>query len=453
MDTPDKPDTPDTPDTSASAPPPLFARFLGVAALALAMCVPLFLVQLRVDERGDRYTSVLHDIASVWGRHQTIQGPILIVPYLDEHISEETVRDRDGVDRVVSKTTYTRQRAALLPDALEIDAHLQDERRHRGIYESLVYSADVTLSGRFPALDEDALSDHLHRVEWDKAFLVVGLSDTRAIGQVSTLKWGDAEAELAPGTRLQGLLDSGFHAPLLTSGSAVDFSLDLEVKGSGGFRFAPFGKTTEVAIRSPWPHPSFQGSPTARTVDADGFDATWQIPHLTRNYPQQFRLGSSGVDLREYLAGVDLFEPVALYDKVGRAVKYGLLFVGLTFLIFLVFELTVQAPLHVLQYAMVGVALSLFYLTLLALAEHVAFGLAYVAASATTVTMIALYTWGALGSAARGGLIGTLLTGLYGVLFVILRMEDYALLAGTGLLLVATAAVMYVTRDLETARP
>ena len=158
-------------------------------------------------------------------------------------------------------------------------------------------------------------------------------------------------------------------------------------------------------------------------------------------------MGRGHQDLSEYLAGVDLFEPVTLYDKVGRATKYGLLFVCLTFLIFLIFELTLKARLHFLQYGLVGVALSLFYLTLLALAEHVDFIWAYAAASVAIIGMITLYTAAAMRSLRSGALIGTLLTALYGVLYVILRMEDYALLAGTGLLLLATGAVMCATRD------
>ena len=430
----------------------IFLRFAGIGALALAMAVPLFMVESRVNERGNRYNEVLWDIASVWGRQQTLQGPLLVVPYLEVYTTAETVKAPDGGERIVSKTTYGRQQAVLLPESLSISVDLADEVRHRGIYDSLVYTADLKLTGRFGALDVSTLSDHLHEVEWDKAFLAVGLSDTRAIGEISSFTWGDAKAELAPGTSLPGLLASGFHAPLSGVGPEVEsqsFSLKMLVKGSSGFRFAPFGKTTDVDIRSPWPHPSFQGSPTTRNVHDAGFEASWHVPHLTRNYPQQFTVGRGHQDLSEYLAGVDLFEPVTLYDKVGRATKYGLLFVCLTFLIFLIFELTLKARLHFLQYGLVGVALSLFYLTLLALAEHVDFIWAYAAASVAIIGMITLYTAAAMRSLRSGALIGTLLTALYGVLYVILRMEDYALLAGTGLLLLATGAVMFATRDVQ----
>ncbi len=429
----------------------LLMRLGAVGLLGLLMLIPLAFVGGLVDDRGDRYQGVLRDMASTWGQDQVLQGPLLVVPYVDAHRQIETVVDEGGVPHKVPTVTYLARRAVFLPDALDLEMDLQEERRYRGIYESLVYTADITMTGRFGTLDVAALSDHLERVEWSKAIWVMGLSDTGAIAEIRPLEWAGHQAELAPGARITDVLPSGFHAPLPgLSGEpdAYEFSIDMTLRGSGGVRFAPTAKNTDVTIRSPWPHPSFQGSPKQRSIDESGFEASWTVPHLTRNYPQQWTLEQEQHDLSEGLAGVDLFEPVALYDKVGRAVRYGLLFVFLTFLIFVLFELVAGVRMHFMQYGLVGLALCLFYVTLLALAEHTSFATGYLAAAAAVVGMISLYTGAALRSLRRAGLVGVLLAGLYAVLYSILRMEDYALLAGAGLLLSATAALMFATRNL-----
>ncbi|MCO4773222.1 MAG: cell envelope integrity protein CreD [Deltaproteobacteria bacterium] len=429
----------------------LVLRLGGIGFLGLLMLIPLAFVGGLVSDRGARYEGVLYDIAATWGDDQVLQGPLLVVPYVDAHRSVKTVVDDDGVPHQVPEVTYHARRGVFLPDSIDLQIDLQEERRYRGIYESLVYTADVSLSGEFGRIDVASLSDRLHKVEWDKAIWVMGLSDTGSIANVDPLTWDGSAAELAPGVRITDVLHSGFHAPiaaLSADDASHTFSIGMTLRGSGGVRFAPTAKTTDVRIRSPWQHPSFQGSPDKRTVDASGFDAAWTIPHLTRNYPQQWTLEAETHNLHEGLAGVDLFEPVALYDKVGRAVKYGLLFIFLTFLIFVLFELVSGVRLRFVQYGLVGLALCLFYLTLLALAEHTTFIKAYFAAALVAVGMVSAYTMAALRSVKRGGLVAILLAGLYAVLFAILRMEDYALLAGAALLLTATAALMYATRSL-----
>lgn len=439
------------PDSRPPAELALVRRFGGIALMGLVMLIPLAFVSNLVTERGLRYAGVLGDIAQTWGDDQVLQGPMLVVPFVEAHHSTRTVVDDDGVPHSIPEVSYHARRAVFLPDALDLAIDLQEEHRYRGIYESLVYTATVEMTGRFGEVDPDSLSDRVHRVEWDKAIWTMGLSDTSAIADVGALEWDGAATELAPGVRVTDLVSSGFHAPLpeLSGGaSGHDFSIRMTLRGSGGVRFAPTAKTTDVVVRSPWQHPSFQGSPSERTIDSSGFVAKWSVPHLTRNYPQQWVLGEEPVQLFEGLAGVDLFEPVALYSKVERAVKYGILFVFLTFLIFVLFELVSGRRLRLVQYCLVGFSLCLFYVTLLALAEHTSFATGYLAAAAAAVGMISTYTGAALRSAGRGGLVAAVLGGLYATLYAILRMEDYALLAGAGLLLAATTALMWATRHL-----
>ncbi len=446
-------------EASPSHRPPLkeslTVRSIVIGVLALLMLIPLAMVGDMVRERHRLYNSVLTDIAGIWGTQQTFKGPILVVPYTEKTLVQETVKDeKTGEETTTSQAVFQNFSAVVLPKGLSIEVELQEQLRHRGIYKSLVYAAELQVQGHFEPPDLSSISENLHRTDWDKAYLVVSISDTRAINEVSALTWNGQPQSLAPGTRLTDLLGSGFHAPvkmLPPDGAPYNFHLSLSVNGSQGFRFAPFGEDTQVQMTSSWPHPSFQGSalPAHYETHEAGFEATWSIPHLARNYPQLFAYPKRTFELDEFLAGVDLFEPVFLYSKVTRAVKYGLLFVGLTFLVFLIFELVYSLRLHFVQYGLIGIALTLFYLTLLSFAEHINFFRAYVLASAVSIGMITCYTGAVIRSWQRTAVVAALLTTLYTLLFSLLQLEDYALLMGTVLLLIIVAVLMILTRNLR----
>jgi inner membrane protein len=198
---------------------------------------------------------------------------------------------------------------------------------------------------------------------------------------------------------------------------------------------------------SDWPHPSFVGSvlPAAREISSEGFSADWTIPLLNRSFPQDWTEGAP-IAIDEIEAGVRLFEPVGLYDRVTRAVKYGLLFIVLTFLTLGLIEYVTDARLSLVQFLLIGVALALFFLVLIALAEHIGFGLAYLIASATIITINTLYCAAILRRRGLAFAVAGVLVSIYGVLYLILKAEDYALLGGTLLLLVALTVTMYFTR-------
>jgi len=429
----------------------LTLRALLIGLIALLMTIPLLFVQDIVAERGSRHGEVLDDIARTWGQSQVLTGPVLVVPFTEVTVIEESVVDKDGTARTLERTVRRQRSAHFLPTDLGMDVTLSDEIRERGIFRSLVYEADVRLDARFDPIRVATLSDTLETVHWDKAWVSIGLSDTRAISDVSTLVWNDEARTLSPGTRVNAL-PSGFHAALtdIEEGRAYTLGMRMSARGSDAFRFAPFGETTTVELRSSWPHPSFRGSalPDAHEISDTGFGATWEIPHLARNYPQSW-LDDGTIDLYEFTAGVSMFETVSLYSQITRSVKYGLLFIGLTFLTLLIFELALARPLHAVQYALVGVALCVFFLVLLALSEHLGFLLAYAGAATLTILMISLYTGAVLRSAKRGVGVFALLTALYAILYSLLQLEDYALLLGTALLVGVIAVLMVVTRDLH----
>ncbi len=432
-------------------------RSLLVGALMLAMLIPLFMVENVVRERNDYYHSVLADIAKGWGGMQTIVGPVLVVPYIEHLTSVDTVTDNSGLSKTISRDVFNDKTMILLPEDLNIDTKLIEKHRKRGIYDSLLFTSEMQLSGHFnlSALPSESKK---YTIRWQKAWLAVGLSDTKAINATTPLRWDDSSAKFEPGTRLPKLFPQGFHASLEDvtinrgpSGQRPKFKIQLSFNGSTGLRFAPLGESTIAKIKSGWPHPSFQGAilPTNKNIGKDGFDAEWRIPYLARNYPQHWLMGEENYNLHGITTGVNMFTPVSLYAKVIRAAKYGMLFIGLTFVTFLIFEITLGTRLHVIQYLVIGIALSLFYLLLVSLSEHIKFFMAYIDASVVTVGIITLYTAAVMKSFWRALTIFVMLAGLYGVLYFILQMEDYALLAGSGVMLFIVVILMVTTRNIR----
>jgi inner membrane protein len=433
-------------------------RWIAVAILALVLLIPLTMVESVVRERHQTYQGVVADIAGSWSGDQVLAGPILVVPYVEKVERRDEIVTPEGEKRTVERWESCRRRAVVLPDLLTLTGSLVPETRRRGIYRVQVYTAEVVVSAVFrnPRAAVEALSraDRLEDIEWSRAVLGVGLSDPRGIVEADGGEVDGVAVQPRPGTTLPEIVPHGFHAAVgETASDGLELRLPLVIRGSGSLRFLPLGETTRATLRSIWPHPSFIGDvlPVERAVDDGGFSAEWAIPLLNRSYPQAFTAGAA-VAIDEIEAGVRLFEPVALYDLVTRAVKYGLLFVALTFLTLGLIEFVTGVRLSLVQFLLIGVALALFFLILVALAEHLGFATAYVLASATVVALDTLYCAAILRRRATAALVGGVLAALYGVLYTILKAEDYALLGGTALLLVALAVTMVLTRRIHEPR-
>jgi inner membrane protein len=229
---------------------------------------------------------------------------------------------------------------------------------------------------------------------------------------------------------------------------AFAFTVDLAFNGSVSLSVAPVGRETRVAFGSDWPHPSFSGAflPDERRIGPQGFTAAWRIPHLARSVPEAWSLTEAGLErLQPHAFGVTMIDPVDFYSLVNRAAKYGIMFVALGFMAVFCLELVSVRRVHAVQYLFTGLALVFFYVLLLSLAEHLGFTLAYLAASVATGAMLSLYVGLALSSAARGLIMLAVFAAIYVILFLILQLEDYALLAGAILGFVALTTVMFVT--------
>lgn len=445
-----------------------FARCVFIAIITLFLLIPLGLVEDIVYERSYLYQQATENIRESWGKDQSINGPVLIIPYVTWEDRKEIIVLDKKKEEVVHRDYYQKHRV-VLPKTLNFDSELSHEVRYRGIYRQTLYTAPVEIKGSFILPGVKDFPGNIQKIEWENARLAVGVSDLKTIAEAVPAQWGGSSlAAYKPGTMAGGLVGPGFHAELpLTLGDAGakrDFFIKLTIRGSGGISFTPVGENTTINVSGTWPDPSFQGNllPVERKIEAEGFSAKWLVSNLTRTYPQlgdieTYVSDSNGNSYRggsvitSFTAGVDLHEMVSLYRMVIRAVSYGILFIAVSFVALFSFEMITRQRMHLLQYGMVGLSMSLFYLVLLSLSEHVGFGLSFVAAAALTVLMNSLYVASALASKAKGLIMAGLLSALYAVLFCILRAEDTALLTGTALVLVMMGVLMYVTRKLPQA--
>jgi inner membrane protein len=353
----------------------LFFKIAGVSFLGLLLLIPLGMVQSTLTERHARYREAVDSIARTWGGTQRLLGPVLVVPYVWRVESEDwTVIDGRRV--LEKKSKEMKAEAFFLPALLEIDGTLEPSARTRGIYTAHVFAAKATVRGRFAPPDFAFLGPPGVEPQWERARVELAVSDLRGARAALVLHWGGTTVALQPGVTIEGL-KTGVHAPvrLAAGGGAVEFALDLSVNGSGGLSVVPVGQETRLRLASAWPAPSFAGAylPTERKVTPQGFEAQWQVSFYGRNFPSQWSNRSGEVrpsegDFAAAAFGVDLLESVNAYRAIERAIKYGVLFIALVFATFFLGEAAGGARLNALNYLLVGAALCLFYLGLLALA-------------------------------------------------------------------------------------
>ena len=422
-------------------------KALTIGILSILALIPLGIIMDMTSDRQALYHSVVDEIGRSWGEQQTLSGPALVIPYSYFVLQEEV--SNDGKTRHEVKRTY-QDELVILPKKLTLDLDLKHDFRTRGIYQSLVYNAALQGQADFSLNRYDI--PNLIAFDNKNARLVFGVSSNQAIDKVEKIEI-TGESTLLSGSLMSGTglttggLEKGFNQKIQVN-EASDFSVDfaMTLRGSQSISALPLGEQTLINIRADWPHPSFKGLlPAERDINAQGFTASWNISHLTRNYPQEF-IKSNQSTLTEVSANAILFEPVTHYGKIDRSVKYGLLFIVLTFIMLFIFEIGQKTSLSTIQYVLVGSAMALFYLLLLSLSEHLAFLHAYLIAACIPVLSVSAYVGSATASIKRGALVGIMLVSLYAVLYSILQLEDYALLMGTGLLLVVLLILMFVTR-------
>ena len=426
-----------------------------IGALALLLFVPVSMIQGLVAERQLRRDQAVRGIAEGWGRQQTLTTPYIAVPYERSwtEVTQEIVDGKAKEKRVErSEHAVARFRA----DRMQWAVSVAVSEKARGIYKARLYTASIKASGRIAVPARLGLTDTQSRFRWDLPRLVVAIADPKGLRSVSALTLDGAARAFEPGTG-DALLHGGLNAPVaelnpVAPARTFEFSFSLEVAGLEAFSIAPLGADTVVAMRADWPHPSFQGQflPARHAVDRGGFAADWRISQFAAQGEERTLPScAKGCALNLQQLGVSFIEPAGLYQQLERASKYGFLFIGLTFAAFQLLELLRRLAIHPVQYALVGLALAMFFLLLTALSEHLSFAAAYAVATLACVGLISGYLVRALRSATLGLAFGAGLAALFGALFALLRAEDYALLGGSLLLFALLAALMIATRRVD----
>ncbi|MEO8454200.1 MAG: cell envelope integrity protein CreD [Sphingomicrobium sp.] len=449
---------------------PGFKLVLAIV-VGLALTIPLFSVWLLVYDRQTQSEQAQRSITEGWGGPQAMSGPVLVIPY--RATATETVVQNG---QSVTRSNQVMRELTLAPEVAQFSTDLRPDVRKRSIYEAVVYNARVAGNARF-ALPPDLARSGVGLADMDlaRAELRFGLSDPRGLGANPQVNAGGQNLRMQPGAGSSG--GRGFFAWIDASSlptKPLQVSYVYDFRGNGSLSLAPQAGDTRWTVRSSWPSPSFGGDflPGARRVNDKGFEASYQVGNLAlgrslvstgdpgasnvvervaaprADYVSTNALAAAGVDTVQ-AASISLIQPVDLYSQVNRATKYGFLFIGFTFVALLMFDVIGGVRVSAVEYLLMGAALVLFFVLLLAFAEVIGFTPAYVLASGAIAGLNTTYSAAVLASWRRAAFIGGLLVGLYAVLYILLSLEAFSLLIGSLLLFAALAGVMYATRRID----
>lgn len=415
-------------------------KMATIIFLMLLLLIPLSMINSVITERESLFEQVSLEVGAKWSGSQLLTGPVLSIPV----ITTITGSDKEQV---------IRQNWHILPDDFSLTGNLTPTQLSRGIYDVVVYRSDLSLTGSF-ALPDSSTVGNVQQVLWGQAILSIGISDLRGIDNVLSLQWDSHTLKAEPGTAVDGM-SSGVHfklpAQAITSSEPHAFQLSLQLQGSDYLSVVPVGNTTRVQLQAEWPDPSFTGEflPDNRTITDTGFAADWEVLQLNRNIPSQFIGSQPFPAIYQEAFGVDLLMPVDDYQKSMRSSKYAVMVIALTFLVFFLMEILHKWRIHPLQYALIGIALTLFYILLVSLSEFLPFNVSYAIAAGTIITIIALYSRTIVRRFSINILLSSVLLAIYGFVFVTLQLNDYALLIGSIGLVLILSITMYLTRKVD----
>ncbi|WMW76919.1 cell envelope integrity protein CreD [Flavobacterium sp. 20NA77.7] len=410
------------------------AKMIMVGMLTFALLIPLFFVQDLITERSIRQKEVITETTSKWGGNIYLYGPIIKIPYKNS---------------ISGKSNY----AYFFPEDLKTFIETKMEKPlERGIYKSNVFSAKMNFKGSFSEPNFQTQNIPEANIYWDQAKVIIQTTNLKSLKDEVKIKLGNENLKFEPvnstiNATSETLESTTFNYKLLPA--TCSFNFDISFNGSNQIKIVPVGKITETKITSDWNSPNFNGnfSPISREINENGFKAYWKILHFNRPFAQYYF--ESLPDLSNYAFATDFITPVDEYQQNERVSKYGFLVIGLTFLIFFLIQTISKINIHIFQYSMIGIALIMFYTLLISITEHSSFTFAYVISAIAVIGLISLYSISILKNKKFPLFIGISLTVLYTFIFVIIQLEDYALLVGSIGLFTILAAVMYFSRKIE----
>lgn len=417
----------------------VFFKGIIIGILMLIMLIPAALVNELVRERKMRQHQIAEEVSSKWSGEQSVAGPYIHVPY-------------DVIVKTGDKVETVKQSFILLPESLDVNGTIDHTIRKRSIYDVLLYKASLKFIGGFVIKLPEGIDSF--NVRWKEARLCFNLSDFRGIEEKIIVNYNSVEHELAPGLPTDFIGTKGLSAPIVIGpqdlGRDVPFGTRMKLKGSENIKFLPLAGNSTFNIKSSWHSPSFSGSvlPDTRTVSDSGFTAEWKFNKANLPFGTVMSTDNKPLDL-DINFGITLLQPTDQYAKTERCAKYAILFIGLTFGLFFIVEITRKKPVHPIQYILIGIALAIFYTLLLSISEFVHFDVAYLISSVAVVTMISLYSRQLFRNNQSSLLTGGILTLLYSFIFVLIRLEDTALLVGSIGLFIVLGIVMYSSRKID----
>ncbi len=447
----------------------IMVKLFSIGFLILILLIPASWIESLIRERQGRAQEVINEVSEKWSGDQTLSGPVLMIPFTK---IEKTKKWNDG--KQIEELKETTHKAYFLPETYTVKSNVKPEVLHRGIFDVAVYESDIAMDASFSTPDFSTWNIPDEQVHWKDAMLINGITDLRGISENPIIQNGskkllsepasdiglnisqqhyvpteyDGEIAARPRTNLV----SGIVTPLGWSSRAdivADYSIKLSLKGSESLYFVPTGKSTEVSSSGAWPSPSFEGKllPSDRTVNEEGFSATWKVLSFNRPFSQKWVNEEQSLSGSEF--GLRLLIPADQYQKSTRTAKYGVLIIILAFTALFLVEITTKIRIHPFQYILVGVALIIYYTLLLSLSEQVGYNAAYAISSIATILLVSVYAASFLKKKSIIFLFTFLMTCFYAFIFVIIQAQDFSLLIGSIGLFLIVGLLMYFSRNIK----
>lgn len=426
--------------------------FIGF--LILVLLIPSSLIDDLIRERAGRQEQVANDIASQWSGAQTIKGPVLMIPYR-KTVNFTGTDNKQGTKEVI-------ENLYILPENLNIKAVLSPQKRHRGMFEAVIYNSTIKVTGNFAGADLGMFSVSPDKLLLDKARFLFSISDLKGLKTNPIITAGGMKLTAQPSFSNDDLFVNGLQAGINLSNvkdGAFDFNYTLELKGSQSLNFLHLGKTTDVEVSGKWQSPSFQGRnlPDESKIDENGFLGKWRMLYYNRPYPQQWVADNSMFRIEkkqdDASVGVKLILPVDQYQKITRTSKYAILIVLLTFVSLFLTEVIRKQRVHPFNYVLIGAAMIIYYILLLSFSEQVGYNAAYIIASAATIGLVSVFIASLLKNKSAAALFAFILSVIYIFIFVIIQLEDLALMIGSIALFIITGMLMYFSRKINWDKP
>jgi inner membrane protein len=425
-------------------------KLIFIGFLILVLLIPSSLIDNLIRERASRQDEMVKSIADTWSGSQMVKGPVLVIPY------RKTVKfidaDKKEATRDVIENLY------ILPENLKIKANVKPERLHRGMFETVVYNSSIKITGNFGKAELGSLSLLPEQLILDKARLEFSISDLKGLKNNPMVNAAGQQLTAEPSFNAHPLFNSGLQANINLSNvpnGAFTFDYTLDLKGSQELHFLHLGKTTDVEVAGNWSSPSFDGRylPDTRHVDTSGFSAKWRMLYYNRPYPQQWVVDNDMLNDEkkqdDASFGVKLRLPVDQYQKITRTSKYAILIVLLTFVSLFLTEVIRKNRIHPFNYILIGAAMIIYYTLLLSFSEQVGYNIAYLIASVATIALVSVFISSLLKNKGAAALFALILSVIYIFIFVIIQLEDLALMIGSIALFIITGLLMYFSRKIN----